>query len=219
MSMNPSYNGSSSGLLAGGTGPVISSGAGSSDAGDLILSSDKGRSKKWILVLVAVFVVSFVAIGLVLMFVGRSNNDSNSDGVEESSAVRVELQKMFKIDNEISKYDGAELARIYVEENFIKTQEEISVKLNELDQKSIEYVAQYVMEMKSFVEAIGRAIEVYHINGCQGDTVEVVSKCELSPEAEKEYLSKLDEAMTLYESVRYTVASAKRYYENGGGSE
>lgn len=127
--MNPSYNGSSSGPLAGGVGPVISSGAGSSDAGDLILSSDKGRSKKWILVLVAVFVlVAAIVAGVLLM-----NNTNNKTG-SLTDAYWTYMNYLIKGDSSKEKIsrDDYRNSNTAVKEKFEAADSGYFIKLDEL---------------------------------------------------------------------------------------
>ena len=205
--------------------PIISSGfkSAASSGNDVILaSSNNNASKKKIIIVAVAVALAVIILGVILFITLRSTSSDNNPKQEEqaeTSSVRSALQKLFEVSDELSIYEATGLARIYVEENYVAVQSQIDVKLSALNRQEIEYIVEYVDSMTDYVALIGEAIEIYYVDGCQGETVEDLSACELSEESERDYLWKLEDAQIQYDHAQYAVEAARRYYENGGGSE
>ncbi len=181
---------------------------------DIVLKATPNKSHKWVIIVVIIVVLIVLGVGLFLAFNPFWNNKSSGDS--ESNKLRVELGKMIEVAEELSVYDTAELVRIYIEEDYDKTRDEIYSKLAGLDQTANEYIAEYVEKVKEYVESTREAIEVYSSNGCFDDVTEETMSCQITEEMAREYTDEMNEAYTLYLDVREVVETVQKLYNNGG---
>jgi len=148
------------------------------------------------------------ANGLIDVAISSVSEDLEKSILNEQKKI-LEMLKMYR---DFTQYNLEKLATEYVEGQYVETQKNIEAKLELLKGVADGYTVSFVENMKKMIALVPDMMDIYYNAGCGGDTLEEMSKCELSEQSKAEFSRLQDDYQMVYDNYEYSVTAALPYY-------